>query len=1099
MADDVIMKRPDDVIMKKDTHIKLTPLEHILHRPDSYIGSITNLTEMNYVVDAVPCDDEITPPPVLGEKTKKRKRDSGFKIKKRMVTYVPGLLKLYDEILNNAADHRLHGCTKIRIIVTNDSVKIWNNGVGIPIEISEKYGIYIPELIFFNLLSGSNFDDAKKRIVGGRNVIGGKLANVFSKRFILQVCTSGKLYRQEGMNNMSIIGKPKIKDAGYKDDWTQIEFFPDLSKFGMCELNSDFVALAMRRAYDIAASFGISITFNGEIIKIKSMRQYAPLFLGEKACAYYHNDRWDVCVAIREYSEFEAVSYVNGIYMSGGGTHVQYIKNQILSYLSQANDVLQTQLSPLIFILISAIIENPAFSSQTKETLSTAVKDFGSKCELDESFLKKINVAAKESISNLIARREEAKFKALGSKMTKRTLLGITKLTDAQNVGTSMCTLILTEGDSAKALAIAGLSALSGKERATYGVFPLRGKLPNTRDLDSKSFESNAELTSLVKIIGLEFGKTYNNVIGLRYGRIVIMADQDADGSHIKGLIINFFDTFWPSLLHISPPMFYQFITPIVKVTRRGAVTPFYTLADYMAAVQPGDKIKYYKGLGTSTGAEAKEYFSNMRRNVIPFKTSVDPTYDIDAIHLVFEKGKDAANNRKEWLLKTDNISPIEYDSSAGVTYAEFIHRELRLFSLASVIRAIPDSIDGLKPSLRKILYACLKRNLTDDVKVAQLAGYVAEHTAYHHAENSLSGAIVGLAQTYVGTNNINLLVPSGQFGTRFGGDNDVAAPRYIFTRLSKITRKIFIGDDDVLLEHQFDDGTKIEPIRYAPIIPFVLVNGASGIGTGWSCDVLPYNPKNIIRAVREIINETCPSQLIPYFKGFLGSVVVDGDSVIAKGVYRVDGNTVFITELPPHIKVEGYKQFLQKCQAVQSFKENHSDPKISFTVVMTSTDDVETVLKLSHSYSLRNMHLLKNGIIHKYEHVEDIVRDFIVWRMPLYEKRRENLIDIKTKELTKMQYKARFIQEILNGLNIFSNAAEKMIARGFPEHTHEFLLALPMSSMQDERLNKLLKDIEIHRREIEEIVNSTAKSMWLYDLNELEKEVEKEVEKELC
>ena len=163
--------------------------------------------------------------------------------------------------------------------------------------------------------------------------------------------------------------------------------------------------------------------------------------------------------------------------------------------------------------------------------------------------------------------------------------------------------------------------------------------------------------------------------------------------------------------------------------------------------------------------------------------------------------------------------------------------------------------MDGLKTSLRKILFAAFKKNLTTEIKVAQFSGYVSEHSCYHHGEASLNGAIVGLAQNFVGSNNINLLIPAGQFGSRNKGGDDSASERYIFTQLNRITRSIFPQTDDAILKYLNDDGTPVEPIFYAPIIPMILVNGSKGIGTGFSTDIMSYNPLQIIDYLKSKLN----------------------------------------------------------------------------------------------------------------------------------------------------------------------------------------------------------------------------------------------------
>jgi DNA topoisomerase-2 len=354
---------------------------------------------------------------------------------------------------------------------------------------------------------------------------------------------------------------------------------------------------------------------------------------------------------------------------------------------------------------------------------------------------------------------------------------------------------------------------------------------------------------------------------------------------------------FWPSLLDV-PGFLQQFITPIVKVTKGKKSHTFFTIPEYENFLEStgnqgkGFTTKYYKGLGTSTSAEAKDYFSNLKRHEIEFLVlgndkvangedeemeaalPDNATSGTDLIDMVFRKAR--VEDRKVWLNGIEKGVYMDYgkaSAAGGVKYSDFINREYILFSKYDNERSIPCLVDGFKPSQRKVLFACFKRKLKAEVKVAQLTGYIAEHSAYHHGEVSLQMTIVNMAQSFVGSNNVNLLTPSGQFGTRSMGGKDSASPRYIFTKLEPITRLIFHPDDDSLLTYLTDDGMTIEPEYYVPVIPMVLVNGADGIGTGWSTNIPNYNPREIITNIRRMIGGEEPHPMVPYYHGFTGEV----------------------------------------------------------------------------------------------------------------------------------------------------------------------------------------------------------------------------------
>jgi DNA topoisomerase-2 len=249
----------------------------------------------------------------------------------------------------------------------------------------------------------------------------------------------------------------------------------------------------------------------------------------------------------------------------------------------------------------------------------------------------------------------------------------------------------------------------------------------------------------------------------------------------------------------------------------------------------------------------------------------------------------------------------------------DFINKELILFSMADNVRSIPSVVDGFKPGQRKVLFGCFKRNLKSEAKVAQLVGYISEVTAYHHGEASLAGTIVGMAQHFVGNNNINPLMPNGQFGTRLQGGKDHASPRYIFTSLCPITRKIFRKEDDEVLAYLNDDGQSIEPMWYMPILPMVLVNGSDGIGTGWSSAIPTYNPSEIVANIRRKMEGKELLPMHPWFRGFKGTV-----QDLGAGRYNTCGiacmtsdDTVEIFELPVRTWTNTYvEQLLAWSQA---------------------------------------------------------------------------------------------------------------------------------------------------------------------------------------
>lgn len=710
---------------------------------------------------------------------------------------VPALIKVFDEILVNASDNKLRdtNCSRLDVMIDPGSdaerrqptIRIYNDGRGVPVQIHKGEKMYVPEMVFGHLLTGSNFDDSEKRLTGGRHGYGAKLTNIFSKAFTVETIDSStqQRYRQTWYNNMKEPSEPEIAAvAPSEKDYTCITFIPDIPRLtgnpNQMSISDEDYAIMCRRVIDTAGCHSdLQVALNGEDVSMGSFEAYSQLYRSSDAqplCFQSINSWWHVGIGLSENGSFESVSFVNGMSTHRGGTHVNVIVNQVAKRIQEEiekqcdPDLAMAVTSALIrrnlFVAVNSKIVNPNFDSQMKEYLTSSPDNFGSSYSLSKKFLNTMLVqpvekggpGIVEEIIRLAKGRQQAMLlKEVGGKKSKRQLLSIPKLEDAHKAASgasSDCTLILTEGDSAKALAVAGLEVLG---RDLYGVFPLRGKFLNVRVANLAQLTNNAEVKALVAILGLDFDKEYETMAErseLRYGHVMLMTDQDTDGSHIKGLVINFFRHFWPKLLMRAldePPeldknegsFLSSFVTPLLKAMPRNRgktkSLSFYSLAEYnewkSTFLDPQElaknwSMKYYKGLGTSTPAEAKEYFSAFDNHFRPFHWDSD--LDGELLDMVFDKSGAAA--RRDWILGTyDPDSTIEVDPETGnsVTYQDFVNKEMIHFSNADNIRSLPSVIDGLKPSQRKVLYACFKRKLKNEIKVAQLTGYCAEHTAY--------------------------------------------------------------------------------------------------------------------------------------------------------------------------------------------------------------------------------------------------------------------------------------------------------------------------------------------------------------------------------
>ena len=1124
------------------TYQKKTPLEHILLRPDTYVGSVESITQPLWILDP-----EIMPPRFIN----------------KSIEYIPGLYKIFDEILVNAADNfqrdKKIDTIKVKIDPKSNVMSVWNNGKGIPIVIHKEHQIYVPEMIFGHLLTSSNYDDSEKKVTGGRNGYGAKLTNIFSSKFTIETGESKnkKVFKMTWTNNMSSCTPPSIESYS-GEDFTCVTFQPDLKRFGIKALDENMIGLMQKRVYDLAGviSSKIKVYLNGKKIETTGFQSYVDMYFSpdasvDKICdtsKTKNTERWEVIVAVSE-GQFQQVSFVNGICTSKGGTHVTYITDQIVDKLMEVLKkkhkdlkIKPFQIKSYLWIFINSLVENPAFDSQTKETLTTKASNFGSNYEIPEKFIK--DLLKTPLLDNIVLQakaKEQAKMAKTMTGQKKSRLLGIPKLEDANEAGTKnseFCTLILTEGDSAKSLAMAGIEVV-GRDR--FGVFPLKGKLLNVREATPKQSSENQELQNLIKILGLQYGKKYDAVKSLRYGSIMVMADQDYDGSHIKGLVINFLHTFWPSLVQMNG-FVKEFVTPIIKATKGNEYKSFFTINDYkrwLETIAPEEQarwhVKYYKGLGTSTNKEAKEYFEKINKHQLNFKY-LDQGDD-EAIDLAFNKKK--SDDRKEWLLNFDPENTVDH-TVKQLRYIDFINKELIQFSYNDNIRSIPCLCDGFKPGQRKILFSCFKRNLRSEIKVAQLSGYVAEHSAYHHGEISLSQTIIGMAQTFVGSNNINLLQPIGQFGSRNMGGKDAASARYIYTNLSKLTRKVFVESDDHLYDYIKDDGQTVEPKWYLPIIPMVLVNGAEGIGTGWSTNIPCYNPKEIAEVIKKKLmgDEEAFPELIPWFRGFKGEITQkekSGNYNICGKYKKLGDEVIEISELPIGKWTRDYKTFLESKwegsneeeAIIDDIKEFHQGEHVDFVIKLKEgklqeiekNEGIEKFFKLTSNIATSNMVLFdEHGKLKKYTSIYEILQEFYEIRLRYYGERKKYLISQKNRDLDLLQNKLRFITEILNDTLKLKHSRKEDILnelqrKGYKsykaltkvqstklevlkeeEHNAEedetlkdynYLLSMPIWSLSYEKVENLKQDVKTKEVELEIIQAKSPEDFWIEDLED--------------
>jgi DNA topoisomerase-2 len=1162
---------------------KMTDIEHILKKPDTYIGTIEPAETMEYVMD-------VAPPPATKTDEDPAAAAPAPALTRRNITYIPGLYKLFDEGMVNMRDHVVRQAQavadgkpdalpvttlEVEIDPADGTIHMTNDGNGIDVAQHPEHKLWIPEMIFGHLRTSTNYDENKKeKIVGGKNGFGFKLVLIWSVWGRVETVdhVRGLKYVQEFKNNLSEIMPPIVSKSKVKP-YTRVSFRPDYARFGLPSnnLTPDMLSLFLKRTYDISAVTDktVKVKYNGSLVPVRHFQQYVDLYIGAKGGdngvkRIYENPdpRWEYVVCLTTTDEFAHVSFVNGIYTPRGGKHVEYITNQIVRKLAELIkkkkkvDVKPNTIKEQLMLFLRCDIENPSFSSQTKDELGTAVANFGSSCKVSDEFIEKLaKLGVMDAACALTEVKDTKAAKKTDGAKTK-TIRGIPKLVDANYAGSAdksaQCTIILCEGDSAKAGIISGLSK---EDRNFIGVYPMKGKLFNVHGETTKRISENREIAEIKQILGLETGKTYTPsdvAIKLRYGKVLFMTDQDLDGAHIQGLGINLFQIEWPSLTKI--PGFIGFMnTPILKARRGAQELLFYNDGEFEhwkkqfpdAVVPAAWNTKYYKGLGTSTGKEFKEYFEH--KKMVSFVHTGKESDD----HLDMAFNKKRADDRKEWLANYSREAYLD-TSKPEIPYEEFVDRGLIHFSIYDNERSIPNLMDGLKISLRKILYAAFKKGgLKSEIKVAQFSGYVSEHSGYHHGEASLNAAIVGMAQNFVGSNNINLFEPNGQFGTRLKGGEDSASERYIFTQLNRLTRLIFRQEDDAVLSYINDDGQLVEPMYYAPAIPMILVNGSKGIGTGFSTDVIPHNPLQIIAYIRAMLKDVSVADrpaIEPYFKGFKGTIKnisSESPKYLIKGTYEIVADRkVRITELPVGTWTDDYKEFLEKLMEVpaasdkdkdkgkgdktasstpvlKEYSDMSTDSVVDITVTFhpsyphtpkdlqaaivdaeAGTNKLEKLLGLFTTQSTTNMNLFDaREKLRKYATIYDIIEDYYSERLALYAKRKAAMLAQLANELRLLTNRAKYIQEVLDDKLELRRQTKEAIFAKMTEHGYEhidgdtefkYLLKMPMDSVTDENVKHLLGDRDTKRAQHQELTETSIEALWTRDLDELEVEYRK-------
>jgi len=1121
--------------------VRLDQREHVLHRPDTYVGSVAKR--------AMTCYHRVNGRMVPVE-----------------VMVSPAFLSVVGEIICNATDHaRRHPqlVTYIELKYDRDtgSISVENNGPAIPTDVHPEYGVRGPELVFGHMLTGSNFKDDQKRTGAGRNGMGAKLTSIFSRSLTVETSDGKECYRQTWTSNMMHREEPRITASKRKQPYTRVTFMPDYARFNMDGLDADTAFALDFRMLEVSATCQrpIRVAVNGLNVPCRTFRDFVRMFspadvedgdgaeeeedgkATAKRAVPRHwvvggNDTWEVGVVPVAKGDAcgDHLSYVNGLRTYSGGTHLRAVEkdtvDRMLAMVRKdypAATLGYRDVADTMRFFVNATVVDPTFDRQTKEALTTPLAALGSRYVLTEAELRRLyrSPQMRSRLSDLESDRVRRDMKRTDGR-SKLNHTDLPKLDDAHLAGTKegrSCTLILTEGDSAKALAVACLSVV-GRER--YGIYPLKGKPLNVRSATPKRLQENEEFCALKMVLGLRQEFKYvdrKEIDTLRYGRVMLFTDADHDGAHICGLVLNMFHTFWPNLMH-RPGFLCGFQTPVVKASRGKESLSFYSIESFAAwqtseaRARTGWTVKYYKGLGTNTAAEGREYFRNLRLHTVPFRYG-GPEDDSSMV-MAFDESQ--SDGRKKWIAEHSGRDPPDPPTGGTFqTYTEFVNDRLVFFSAASNIRALP-RLDGLKPVERKVIHTCLTtRSAHGQTKVAQFAARVAEYTHYHHGEASMQKVVVSMAQDFLGSNNMPLMTSDGQFGTRLKGGDDAASARYIFTQAAPALSLMFPPADNPLLDYTAEEGETAEPKVYFPVLPLLLINGASGIGTGWSTNIPKFNPADLAAIVRLRLGgaaDAWPEQgITPWYRGFSGTVERTSDTKFilrGRSELRVGGNgqqELHVLELPPGVWTESVKNSIlemmngaTKTGSLDTFPvtdmvEQHTDTRVHFSLVLRGeAGDRERVEEKLTSMLLRKVTLSNMVILdecmrpRRYSTVREIFDAWFTGRAELYGRR----LDHARKEVSQRRRVAEaevgVVADIVGGrLQLLNAASEQGVRQAAAEMGHspdavERVLGFTLSRFTADSVAKLRLALEKLCQEEQRLLSMSWQELWKRDLDAL-------------
>jgi DNA topoisomerase II len=930
--------------------------------PDTKVTTATNPSS------ALPA----TPSSVADVKSLRAKQ---YTMRVETVPISPAFVQIFLEVLTNAGDHARRvgtGVTKIKVDLdpVRGIVRVWNDGQGIAAEQRENLGgRYVLEAVFGQLRCGSNFkrEDTGNKThggVAGAHGYGVKLTNIFSTYFHSeshdverQCCV-----KQVWTGNMRNTDGPQGIKKKTKKGHTLVEYTPDWARLGVSGETEGARAAALRTleptvwAMAAVTPSSVQVYLNGRALPVRDLKAYADLVAGHAgAVAYASGEKIDVAVVPRRPGMPQGhIAFANGIPVPRG-KHVDFAARAITKLINErvfrgkGASITPKSLQSACLLVVSCTVREARFAGgQTKQQLDNKPSEAGWKLDLSDNkpflaALKRSGAVELLGHEREVAELREAQSKGGDAGNGDISVVGGTSMAAVRRLQAipgyahapratgrrhrasevMPLTLWIPEGDSAKGMWTQGTTPA---QKEYFGCYPIKGKPLNASDKKLAELQANTELRNIVDILGLDLINPPTSPDELRYQRVVGMTDQDVDGGHIMGLLLAFFHRVCPDMVRQHPSFISRLATPLVRVEPKGRAGAqpaheFMSLRSFEQwynALSARERARYHKpkhikGLGTSTMRQSKAIFTNLDRHLIALAT----TPEGEALLSDCFRKKGGPEARKA-LLVTHADAPADLDyTRTQVPLEEYLRTEVMAYMYDDVMRSLPDAVDGLKPVQRKLLEALLRHYgratlASGGAKVADVAGTAVALTRYGHGEKSMEGAIFTAGAPYTGGNNIYLCLPLGNFGDRHG--NAAASSRYTFTGPPDILRALLPAEDMPLLERAVEEGVVVEPRRFVPVLPLLLINGCVGIGTGWStnvpmhdpCDLVAWARAHITRLRAERSGSTLPllsyPPLAPAICGFHGTRTdVGGGRWQFDGVVELleDGHTVHVTDLP--------------------------------------------------------------------------------------------------------------------------------------------------------------------------------------------------------